>query len=576
MQPLYAQASQLLEQINRFIFSLRDDCFVMAIRVVGTEPLNAALMEAVGTSVTGHVAAVDGPDEAAYKTIMRGGYDWTSPVTEDGVNAMKFRLAWIDPNPVNPGPSGRLRYLFDAQQANCAFRLPIPLAGKFPGLNTRQSRMLPPPTTVSADGLLIGESVFRGMRHPIRLFDDDRRRHAYIVGQTGTGKSSLLRSMILQDIEAGRGIAVLDPHGELVDEILPCIPKHRVDDVIYINPEMLELAVGLNMLESKGELERDRIVNQLLEIFYRLYAGVPEALGPAFELYFRNSVLLEMADSSKPPTLDGILHIFSDPGYRKSSLEHCTDPMVMGFWDLAHKSVGEYALENWGPYVTNKMSRILYNIFLRRIILQSHSTIDFSAVLNNGKILLVDLCKGRLGDTNAAFLAMLLIGQIQRAAFARTSVRDKNTMRDFYLYIDEFQNVATDSFITILSEARKYRLNAILTNQYLHQIPEDVRNAVLGNVGTIVSFRTGLRDAELLVQEFGTSVAREDLLNLPNFQAYVTTLANGEAIAPYSIRTLLDETVPDPDVAKTIVAGMPRYSTPVSQVDKAIMTRWTS
>lgn len=572
--PLLAQASMILKQLNDSLFSLRDDCFCMSVRVAGKTSLSPILMEAVGNSVTGHVTANDGPTDGSQNSVMRGGYDWTLPLTEGEQATALVRLSQMDHAFDDDGLGGRLRYLFDARQANCAFRIPLPIASKYPGLDTRLARALPPPLMTCGNGLLIGENIYRGMRRPVLLLDEDRRRHTYILGQTGTGKSSLLRDMILQDIEANRGVAVLDPHGELIDDILPCIPRSRIDDVIYINPEEQDLAIGINMLEHHGELERDQVVNQLLEIFYRLYSGVPEALGPAFEQYFRNSALLEMADSTEAPMLDGILRIFSDAQYRKQRLDRCGDPLVRGFWQLAEKARGEASLEGYGLYVTNKLSRILYNTLLRRILLQPKSTIDFSSVLNDGKILLVDLCKGRLGDTNTAFLAMVITAMIQRAAFARTSVRDKNTLTDFHLYIDEFQNVATDSFITILSEARKYRLCATLTNQYLHQIPKEIADAINGNVGTVIAFRSGSVDAELLVDEFGTIIGREDFLNLPNFQAYVRTLGQGQAIAPFSIRTVPHEAMRDSQTVNDINAGKSRYGTPVSQVDAFVMERW--
>jgi hypothetical protein len=422
--------------------------------------------------------------------------------------------------------------------------------------------------------LLLGENLYRGMHHPIYMLADDRRRHTYIVGQTGTGKSSLLRTMILQDIQEGKGVAVLDPHGELIDDLLPCIPPERVNDVYYVSPERQDLTIGINMLEYEGAVERDAVINNLLEIFQRLYRAVPESMGPAFEQYFRNAVLLEMADPETPPMLDGVLRIFTDADYRQSRLEQCRDPLVLAFWTLAKHTTGDASLPNFGQYIVNKLSRFLYNDTLRRILLQPKSTIQFKDVLDKSGILLVDLCKGRLGEMNTAFLAMAIIGQIQRAAFSRTSVHDKSRLRDFYLYIDEFQNVATDSFITILSEARKYRLNAILTNQYLHQIPDDIIEAVRGNVGTVVAFRTGCKDAELLSEEFAPSVQRDDLLNLPNFHAYVTTLTRGEASAPFSLQTQIWEVPRDPETVQRILRGMIRYTLPSHRADALVADRW--
>jgi len=572
--PLRKQVDLLVSHFTDTMFSLRDDCFWMAIRVASRDPLNASLVEAFGTTITGHVASHDALRGPVQPGVMKGGYDWTLAAAEEESHEARTQLGTLSLRAQPDRPDGRLRSLFTAREANCAFRFPLPRANEFPGLPTRRAVALPPPPTSPAGGVLLGENLYRGMRHPIHMLADDRRRHTYIVGQTGTGKSSLLRTMILQDIQEGKGVAVLDPHGELIDDLLPCIPPERVNDVYYVSPERQDLTIGINMLEYEGAVERDAVINNLLEIFQRLYRAVPESMGPAFEQYFRNAVLLEMADPEAPPMLDGVLRIFTDADYRQSRLEQCGDPLVLAFWTLAKRTTGDASLANFGQYIVNKLSRFLYNDTLRRILLQPKSTIQFKDVLDKSGILLVDLCKGRLGEMNTAFLAMAIIGQIQRAAFSRTSVHDKSRLRDFYLYIDEFQNVATDSFITILSEARKYRLNAILTNQYLHQIPDDIIEAVRGNVGTVVAFRTGCKDAELLSEEFAPSVQRDDLLNLPNFHAYVTTLTRGEASAPFSLRTQIWEVPRDPETVQRILRGMIRYTLPSHRADALVADRW--
>lgn len=572
--PLSRQADLLVSQLTDTMFSLRDDCFEMGIQIAGCEPLNASLVEAFGTTITGHVSSRDTFGATTQRRLMQGGYDWNLAKAVLEKESAKVRLnTMVSLDGLN-SQAGRLRHLFCAREANCAFRFPLPRTDDFPGLLTRRAIALPPPPSSPVEGIRLGENIHRGIHHPIHQLDDDRRRHTYIVGQTGTGKSSLLRTMILQDIYAGKGVAVFDPHGELVDDILPCIPPDRVKDVYYVSPERPDLAIGINMLEHHNELERDAVINNLLEIFHRLYDAVPESMGPAFEQYFRNAALLEMADPEMPPMLDGILRIFSDADYRESRLKKCQDPIVIAFWNVAIRASGESSLPNFGQYISNKLSRFIYNGILRRILLQPKTTINFSEVIDKGGILLVDLCKGRLGETNTAFLAMALIGQIQRAAFARTSVYDKSRLRDFYLYIDEFQNVATDSFITIMSEARKYRLNAILTNQYIHQIPKDIIEAIRGNVGTVIAFRTGCQDAELLSEEFAPSIGRDDLLNLPNFHAYVSTLTRGEASSPFSLCTQIREFPRSQETVLRIIQGMGRYSISTARADKSVRERW--
>jgi len=323
----------------------------------------------------------------------------------------------------------------------------------------------------------------------------------------------------------------------------------------------------------RDDLDKDSAVNHLLEIFGKLY-DMKVAGGPMFELYLRNSTLLVMEGLSEGATLADVMRVFSEKDFRHAALRRCTNPLVQDFWrEVAEKIKGEnWSLVDMRAWVTSKFSRMVYNNLMRRIVLQRRSTIDFLDVMNNGKILLVDLCKGKLGETNAAFLGMMLISLLQRAAFARTTEQGK--LNDFYLYVDEFQNLATESFVSMLSEARKYRLNLVITNQYLHQIPEEIRDAVIGNVGTFLSFRVGMRDADMLEDEFLPIVGRSDLTGLPNFQAYVKTLVNGEATKPFSVRTRLETAQENAHIIETIRNGARAYSRPTTEVDEEIERHW--
>lgn len=580
--PLRTQARFLLNGLQWMLFTLRDDCFSMKIRVAASTPVETGLFDALGVSITEHVASTDTFSDAnVQKGFFQGGYDLIVPTDDDECKQMLVELdnLYLKNNVSTCANEklDRLRYLFDANQANCAFRFPVPRIAKFPGLSTQLARTVSPPANLPEDGLFIGNNSYCGINQPVYLLRDDRRRHAYIYGKTGTGKSMLLLNMILQDINNGEGVAVIDPHGELVDQILERLPPERIDDVIYINPEIQESIIGLNLLEYRDELDRDSAINHLIEIFDQLY-DMRQAGGPVFEMYLRNSALLVMSDPEENATLDSILRVFVDDEYRLSKLKQCKDKLVSTFWvEIATKLANsDWSLPDMGAYINSKLSRMTYNPLIRRIVLQQKSSIDFLDVMDDSKIVLVDLCKGKLGQTNSSFLALVLTGLFQRAAFARTKKSTNKDIKDFYLYVDEFQNLATESFITILSEARKYGLNTILTNQYLHQIPEKIRDAVIGNVGTIIGFRAGMRDANLLEPVFGPTLNKSDLTNLPNYHAYVSTLFHGEITSPFNICTQPEQSVVDEKALEKVKVGMKAYGRSKKEIDASIASRFST
>lgn len=342
---------------------------------------------------------------------------------------------------------------------------------EFPGLETRFYKKVLPPSDLPQSGIILGKHSIHAQKYYIRMPKDDRRRHMYVVGQTGTGKSTLLLKMILQDIQKNQGVAVFDPHGELINEIIPRIPERRIDDVIYVNFENIEKPIVFNMLEYKDELERDFVVDQMFEIFDKLY-DLRQTGGPMFEQYMKNALYLIMEDPASGSTLLEVTKVFVDRKFRDYKLLKSKNRYINEFWvGIAEEAGGEARLENITPYITSKLSKFIYNNTIRNIISSQTSSFNMRDVMDQGKILLVDLCKGKLGPISSHFLGMILIGKILTATLSRRDVDDKDSIRDFYLYVDEFQNLATNSFISVLSEARKYKLNAILTNQYLTQIP---------------------------------------------------------------------------------------------------------
>jgi hypothetical protein len=431
------------------------------------------------------------------------------------------------------------------------FHFPIS-ATATPKVKWLKSKEAPPPSNLPQTGTLIGTSSYRGQMKPVYITEEDRRRHVYLIGQTGTGKSTQIGNMILDDIRKGKGLAVIDPHGDLVDGALRHIPRERIDDVIYFDPSDLERPVGLNMLDFNRNRPEEKtfIVNEMQGIFNKLFP--PESMGPMFEQYMRNALLLLMEDlPNEPATLIEVPRVFTDAQYRLRKLERITNPVVIDFWSKeAAKAGGEASLANMTPYITSKFNNFIANDFMRPIIGQPRSAFNFRELMDSGKILLVNLTKGRLGDLNAGLLGMIFTGKILMAALSRTDIKDKAARRDFHLYIDEFQNFTTDSISSILSEARKYALTLTVAHQFIAQLTDPIRDAIFGNVGTQMVFRVGVQDAEFLVKQFDPVFDENDLMSIDNLNAYIRLLVNGETTRPFNIRTGTESWAPgNPEAA---------------------------
>ncbi len=454
------------------------------------------------------------------------------------------------------------------------FHLPTPFT-EIPRIKYLKSKEAPPPPNLPKDGVLIGLSRFRGESKEVRITDDDRRRHVYVIGQTGTGKSNFLTNMIDGDIKRGKGVAVIDPHGDLVEDVLRVIPENRYGDVIVFDPGNLKMPVGLNMLEydfSKPE-EKTSIVNEMLQIFDRLY-DLKTTGGPMFEQYMRNALFLLMEDApNEPATLMEVARVFSDADFRKRKLARISNPVVQDFWEKeAVKAGGEAALQNITPYVTSKFNNFTANDYMRPIVGQVKSAFNFRDIMDSGKILLVNLSKGKVGDLNANLLGMIFVGKILMASLGRADISQEKR-RDFYLYIDEFQNFTTDSISTILSEARKYKLNLTIAHQFIAQLSEKIRDAVFGNVGSTISFRVGPQDAEFLVKTFEPVFNQNDLVNVDNFNAYVRMLINGETAKPFNVMVPKAESGDASVIDKLKESSSSRYGKPREVVESEIYDR---
>ncbi|EKE25478.1 MAG: hypothetical protein ACD_5C00143G0001 [uncultured bacterium] len=427
--------------------------------------------------------------------------------------------------------------ILSTEEIASIFHFPISTT-ETPKIKWQKSGAAPPPLNIPREGLIIGTNDYRGAKTEIKMSDADRRRHLYAIGQTGTGKTAFLQELAKQDARQGKGFCFIDPHGDAIEDILTAIPKERAEDVIVFDPSDMERPFGLNMLEydQAHPEQKTFVINEMIGIFDQLY-DLKATGGPMFEQYVRNAMLLIMEDPESGSTLMEISKVLADEDFRKMKLTKCKNPVVLDFWiKEAEKAGGEAALANMVPYITSKLTTFVSNDMMRPIIAQQKSTINFREIMDDGKILLVKLSKGKIGEINAHLLGMVIVGKILMSALGRSDTPE-DERRDFYLYLDEFQNVTTNSISQILSEARKYRLCLNLAHQFIGQLSEDISKAVFGNVGSMVILRVGPEDAEFLEKQLAPIFSANDLVNVDNYNGFARVLINGELSKPFSLKT---------------------------------------
>ena len=438
-------------------------------------------------------------------------------------------------------------------EAASVFHLPNKTV-ETPHIQWLPAKAAPAPDKIPTSGLYIGKSQFRGLERPVFIGDSDRQRHTYIIGRTGTGKSQLLQSMMLQDILSGKGLCFIDPHGDAADAMLELIPPNRAQDVIFFDPGDLERPIGMNLLEVQNEEQKHFVVASILGLMYKLYdpqrTGI---IGPRFEHSVRNAMLTVM---SKPGgSFIEVVRLLTDPQFVQEMLPFVQDPIVRRYWTDQIAQTSDFHKSETLDYIVSKFGRFVTNIMMRNIIGQSYSSFDFRKAMDEGKIIMVNLSKGKIGDENSQFLGLVLVPKILAAAMSRVDIPEEQR-RDFFLYVDEFQNFATDTFAEILSEARKYRLNLVVANQFIGQMPEEVKNAIFGNVGTIMCYRVGVTDANFLQHEFAPVFNEQDLVNIEAFHIYMKTQVKGEPVPPFSVSLKKDmdawNAMRRPDVARAI------------------------
>jgi hypothetical protein len=440
---------------------------------------------------------------------------------------------------------------------------------------TRQgSKQVDGPRNIPETGLLLGYNVFRGIKKPIRLDDGDRQRHMYVVGQTGTGKSVFLENLALQDMINGNGFAFIDPHGDTAEKLLSMVPKERAEDVIYFCPADSDYPLGLNIFEAETDDQKDFVIQEVINVLYKLYDPQRQGIiGPRYEHLFRNAALTVMAGPDGGSFID-IPKLFRDKQYVAQKLKHVTDQNVLEFWQ---KEMPQSQRSNeFGEVVSwfvSKFGAFLSNAMMRNIIGQIESSFDLRDIMDNKKILLVNLSKGRTGELNSRLLGMMFVMKFQAAAMSRANIPEDDRV-DFALYVDEFQNFSTDSFATIMSEARKYHLNLIVANQFTTQLTEEIRDAVFGNMGTIVSFRVGQNDVESLSRYFQPLFDGDDLLRVPNYNTIVRTLVGGVPTQPFSMATIPPLGNPNFELGQALKQlSAAKYGRPRDSVEKEIFGR---
>ncbi|MFC1600386.1 type IV secretory system conjugative DNA transfer family protein [Patescibacteria group bacterium] len=466
--------------------------------------------------------------------------------------------------------------ILSCEELSSLFHIPNIKYNRSPAIAWQRFKIAPPPANLPKEGILLGHNHYRGDKIPVYLKNEDRFRHFYVIGQTGTGKSSIMQVMIRQDLANGNGICIVDPHGSLIEDIIPFIPRDRADDVIYFNPSDLERPIGINLLEGDTPEEKELVAMDAMNIMIKLFNE--EVFGPRIQDYFRNGCLTLMEDPEGGALTD-IVRLFTDDEYQKLKVEHVKNPIVKSFWENQMAKTGAREKQEMIPYFAAKFGQFVTNTMMRNIIGQTKSSFDFSEAMNNNKILLMNLSKGATGEINSKLLGLIIVQKIQMAALRRQT-QGKAERKDFFLYIDEFQNYITESIETILSEARKYRLGLVMAHQYIKQLEgEDgkskVKDAVFGNVGSMLAFKIGAQDAEFIAKEMAPVFSEQDLINIDKYKAVMKLSIDTQPSKPFSIIPVNPYLVKgDPEVGEAIKQlSRLTYGRDKSFVDREILRR---
>lgn len=550
---LSALEQSVLDSIDE---KTRHPGFEVTIRLVSSSNVNGRA-QAILNNMVATFALFDAPGKNGFK------YSATKDIE-------KFVTSYI----MRFFPDAKKKTILNAVELATVFHFPDQRNIPTSQLTRQASKQVDAPRNMPDDGLLLGYNLFRGAKKPVRLALGDRQRHMYAVGQTGTGKSTFLENLAIQDMINGDGFAFIDPHGDTAEKLLSLVPKERTEDVIYFSPADMDYPMGLNLFEFSNKDQKDFLIQETLNMLQKLYDPTHQGImGPRYEHIFRNAALVVMADPAGGTFVD-IPKLFRDPQFLKQKLAHVTDQTVLDFWlkeyPASQRSNDAGEVTAW---FVSKFGAFLSNEMMRNIIGQTKSAFDLREIMDNKKILLVNLSKGRTGDLNSKLLGMIFVMKFQAAAMSRANIPESER-QDFCLYVDEFQNFSTDSFATIMSEARKYHLNLIVANQFTTQLTPEIRDAVFGNMGTVVSFRVGQQDVEALSKYFQPAFDDSDLLRIPSYNAIMRTLVGGVPTPPFSLSTLPPLGNPNPKLADALKQlSAAKYGHPKAEVEKDIFAR---
>ncbi len=470
---------------------------------------------------------------------------------------------------------GEKHMILSSEELASLFHLPCSRYNTSPVINWLSYKVLPAPVDTPDNGVLLGYNLYRGIKREVHILRDDRTRHHYVIGKSGAGKSAFLSFLARQDFRNGDGAAIIDPHGDLVEELINFVPKERVKDVIIFNPADTERPMGLNILEADTPEEMDIASSQATEIFIKIFGD--EIFGPRIQHYFRNACLTLMEDKDEGATLIDVPRIFVDDEFMKYKVSKVKNPIVRSFWEHEYAQTGDRERQEMIPYFSAKFGPFVTNAIMRNTIGQTKSGFNFRKSMDNQQILLLNLSKGKIGDLNTQLLGLVLVARIQMAAMSRVDMPE-DERKDFYLYVDEFQNFSTDSFCSILSEARKYHLALILANQYIKQLEKkndtSIRDAVFGNVGTMMSFKGGADDGEYLAKEYAPTLTEQDIIGIANHKAYIKLNIKGTTSRPFSLDTIYDMSKSNPKVGKIVTEySRIKYGRKKEFVDQEIRNR---
>lgn len=564
----YVRMLQTREEVAKHIGEKAGDVgFDVMIRVIGSGPTVSR-----ASQITDNISLALN----LFKDAQMNWFQTRRILPFDGLNNMMLKFNFEHRIMDTPFPLiGERKCILVASELASLYHLPSSRFNYTPIIKWLPYKIIPAPVELPSEGIMLGYNVYRGFKREVHMLREDRTRHHYCIGKSGSGKSVFLSWMARQDILNGDGVCVIDPHGDLIEELVKFVPKERAKDVIVFNPGDADRPMGLNILEAKTPEQQDLASSQATEIFIKIFGD--EIFGPRIQHYFRNACLTLMEDEEEGATLIDVPRIFVDDEFMKYKVSKVKNPVVRSFWEHEYAHTGERERQEMIPYFSAKFGPFITNSIMRNVIGQTKSAFNFRECMDQKKILLINLSKGKIGDLNTQLLGLIMVARLQMAAMSRVDMPEKDR-QDFYLYVDEFQNFATDSFCSILSEARKYHLALIMAHQYIKQLEKkndtSIRDAVFGNVGTMMSFKVGADDAEYMAKEYAPVLTEQDVLGIANYKAYIKLNIHNTTSRPFSLETIYDMSKANDKIAEIVTQySRMKYGRKKEFVDQEISAR---